>query len=163
MADRLTRRFGEGYAVNQATFAIPWGSNFGYVGPSGSGKTTTIKLLLGLLRPTEGKATVLGLPLESFDKETRRRIGYTPQFFALYPGLTLRQNLHFAGRIYGISRGRRARITRLLPATYGIAFSRDIMLRGAGPETSYLWSVLGLSALLTVLAWLFIGRRLRRA
>jgi ABC-2 type transport system ATP-binding protein len=113
-ADRLTKRFGEQYAVSGVTFSIPPGLIFGYVGPSGSGKTTTMKLLLGLLRPTEGEVSVLGLPPVSFDKQTRTRIGYMPQFFALYPGLTVRQNLHFAGRIYGMSRGRRKRMRQLL-------------------------------------------------
>jgi ABC-2 type transport system ATP-binding protein len=113
-ADRLTKRFGDQYAVNGVTFSIPPGLIFGYVGPSGSGKTTTMKLLLGLLRPTEGEATVLGLPPVSFDKDTRKLIGYMPQFFALYPGLTVRQNLHFSGRIYGFSWGRRKRMKYLL-------------------------------------------------
>lgn len=113
-ADRLTKRFGEQAAVNGVTFSIPPGLIFGYVGPSGSGKTTTMKLLLGLLRPTEGEVSVLGVPPVSFDKETRRRIGYMPQAFALYPGLTVRQNLHFAGRIYGFSWGRRKRMRELL-------------------------------------------------
>lgn len=113
-ADGLTKRFGDQYAVSGVTFSIPPGLIFGYVGPSGSGKTTTMKLLLGLLRPTEGEVSVLGLPPVSFDKETRKQIGYMPQFFALYPGLTVRQNLHFAGRIYGFSWGRRKRMRRLL-------------------------------------------------
>jgi ABC-type multidrug transport system ATPase subunit len=89
VTDRLTKRFGEQSAVSEATFSIPPGLIFGYVGPSGSGKTTTIKLLLGLLRPTEGQVSVLGLPPESFDKKTRKNIGYMPQSFALYPGLTV--------------------------------------------------------------------------
>jgi ABC-2 type transport system ATP-binding protein len=113
-ANRLTKQFGEQYAVNGVTFSIPPGLIFGYVGPSGSGKTTTMKLLLGLLRPTEGEVSVLGVPPVSFDKETRKRIGYMPQSFALYPGLTVRQNLHFAGRIYGFGRGRRKRMHQLL-------------------------------------------------
>jgi ABC-2 type transport system ATP-binding protein len=113
-ADRLTKRFGEEYAVSGVTFSIPPGLIFGYVGPSGSGKTTTMKLLLGLLRPTEGDVSVLGTRPEDFDKETRKKIGYMPQFFALYPGLTVRQNLHFAGRIYGLSWGRRKRIRQWL-------------------------------------------------
>jgi ABC-2 type transport system ATP-binding protein len=113
-ADRLTKRFGEQDAVSGVTFSIPPGLIFGYVGPSGSGKTTTIKLLLGLLEPTEGEVSVLGLPPAFFDKEARREIGYMPQLFALYPGLTVRQNLHFAGRIYGVSWGRRKRMRELL-------------------------------------------------
>jgi ABC-2 type transport system ATP-binding protein len=113
-ADRLTKRFGEQYAVNGVSFSVAPGLIFGYVGPSGSGKTTTMKLLLGLLHPTEGQASVLGLPPVSFDKKTRKQIGYMPQSFALYPDLTVRQNLHFTGRIYGFSRGRRRRIRELL-------------------------------------------------
>jgi ABC-2 type transport system ATP-binding protein len=114
IANGLTKQFGDQYAVNRVTFSVPSGLIFGYVGPSGSGKTTTMKLLLGLLRPTEGEISVLGLPPVSFDKKTRTRIGYMPQSFALYPGLTVRQNLHFAGRIYGLSWGRRKRMRELL-------------------------------------------------
>lgn len=113
-ADRLTKRFGEQYAVNGVTFSIPPGLIFGYVGPSGSGKTTIIKMLLGLLHPTSGQVRVLGSLPSSFDKETRALIGYMPQYFALYPGLTVRQNLHFAGRIYGLGRSRREQMRRLL-------------------------------------------------
>jgi ABC-2 type transport system ATP-binding protein len=87
---------------------------FGFVGPSGSGKTTTIRLLLGLHDPTAGAVLVLGVPPNLFPRKARSRIGYMPQSFALYPDLSVSQNLKFAGRIYGMGTGRRRRTRELL-------------------------------------------------
>lgn len=110
----LTKVFGEQAAVDNVTFDVPRGLIFGYVGPSGSGKTTTIKLLLGLLSPSRGEVAVLGYPPILFDRRIKARMGYMPQSFVLYPGLTVKQNLLFAGRIYGMGRGTRARANELL-------------------------------------------------
>lgn len=113
-AEALTMRFGQEVAVQGATFEIPRGSIFGFIGPSGSGKTTTVRLLTGFYRPTAGRVSVLGLPPTEFNQDTRAKIGYMPQLFALYPELTVWENLNFAASIYGMSFDREERLNQLL-------------------------------------------------
>lgn len=91
---------------------IPRGSIFGFIGPSGSGKTTTVRLLLGIHRPTAGQATVLGQPSHQVSVQTRERIGYMPQLFILEPGLNVWQNLSFAASVYGMGLRLRALLVR---------------------------------------------------
>ncbi|MGQ9517952.1 MAG: ATP-binding cassette domain-containing protein [Anaerolineae bacterium] len=104
----LVKRFGDFTAVDNIHFTIPRGEIFGFLGPNGSGKTTTIRMLLGLLRPTAGEATVLGFDIRRQTEEIRRRIGYMSQRFSLYYDLTVSENLDFFGRTYGV-RGERLR------------------------------------------------------
>ena len=99
----LTRRFGDFLAVDHVTFDIEPGQVIGYLGPNGSGKTTTIRMLLGILRPSEGSAQVLGFNAESQSEQVRARTGYMSQKFALYNELTARENLDFYAWIYGVS------------------------------------------------------------
>lgn len=106
-AQGLTRRFGDFVAVDRVTFEVRRGEIFGYVGPNGSGKTTTLRMLLGLLRPTEGTATVLGFDIRSQAEAIRSRVGYVSQRFALYDELTARENLEFYGGVYGLTDPRR--------------------------------------------------------
>jgi ABC-2 type transport system ATP-binding protein len=87
---------------------------FGFIGPSGCGKTTTIRLLTGFYKPTSGTAKVLGHQPMRFTAGTRARIGYMPQRFALYPNLTVWENLNFAASIYGVDFRREARLRKLL-------------------------------------------------
>ncbi|MGH2605872.1 MAG: ABC transporter ATP-binding protein [Anaerolineales bacterium] len=101
-AQSLTRRFGDFVAVDQVSFEVNRGEIFGYVGPNGSGKTTTLRMLLGLLLPTEGAATVLGFDTRSQAEAIRARVGYMSQRFALYDDLTARENLEFYGGVYGL-------------------------------------------------------------
>ena len=101
-AVNLTKRFGDFTAVDGVTFNIVRGEIFGFLGPKGAGKTTTIRMLLGLLRPTSGRATVLGYDIARQSEEIRRNIGYMSQRFSLYQDLTVAENLDFYGRTYGV-------------------------------------------------------------
>lgn len=105
--ENLTRRFGEFTAVDHISFNIGTGEIVGYLGPNGCGKTTTIRMLLGLLAPSEGKATVLGFDAFYQSEEVRSRTGYMSQKFALYDDLTVLENLSFYGGVYGIRNPRR--------------------------------------------------------
>lgn len=100
--ENLTRRFGEFVAVDHVSFEVQAGEVVGYLGPNGSGKTTTIRMLLGLLEPSEGRATVLGFDAFRQSEEVRARAGYMSQKFALYDDLTVLENLTFYGGVYGI-------------------------------------------------------------
>ncbi len=100
-------------AVKDLTFAVPDGEVFGLLGPNGSGKSTTMKMLLGLLRPTGGSLTVLGAPPR--DVRVKSRIGYMPEESSLYPFLTAEETLDFFGRLFPLSaRERRVRVDELL-------------------------------------------------
>ena len=111
VVENLTRRFGEFVAVDHINFEIEAGEVVGYLGPNGSGKTTTIRMLLGLLQPSDGKATVLGYDAFNQSEEVRARAGYMSQKFALYDELTVLENLTFYGGVYGISEKSRIKAT----------------------------------------------------
>ncbi len=110
--ENLTRRFGDFVAVDHISFRVDAGEVVGYLGPNGSGKTTTIRMLLGLLEPSDGKATVLGFDAFRQSEEVRARAGYMSQKFAIYNDLTVLENLTFYGGVYGIND--RSRIARTL-------------------------------------------------
>jgi ABC-2 type transport system ATP-binding protein len=98
----LTKVFGKFVAVDHIDFTVPRGQIFGFLGPNGAGKTTTIRMLLGLLHPTSGSATVLGFDIVKQSEEIRKRIGYMSQKFSLYNDLTVEENLNFYGGTYGV-------------------------------------------------------------
>jgi ABC-2 type transport system ATP-binding protein len=106
VAEGLTKEFGDFIAVDHINFQIRTGEIFGFLGPNGSGKTTTIRMLLGLLHPSEGTATVLGYDIVKQPEEIRKRIGYMSQQFSLYNDLTVSENLNFYGGTYGVTGGR---------------------------------------------------------
>jgi ABC-2 type transport system ATP-binding protein len=101
--ENLTRRFGDFVAVDHINFEVQPGEVVGYLGPNGSGKTTTIRMLLGLLEPSEGEATVLGFDAFKQSEQVRSRVGYMSQKFAIYDDLTVLENLTFYGGVYGIN------------------------------------------------------------
>jgi ribosome-dependent ATPase len=99
-AENLTRRFGAFVAVDHVSFRIERGEIFGFLGSNGCGKTTTMKMLTGLLAPDEGRAYLLGRPMDGGDAKTRMRVGYMSQSFSLYEELTVRANLNLHARLY---------------------------------------------------------------
>jgi ABC-2 type transport system ATP-binding protein len=102
-ARELTRRFGKFTAVDAITFHVEPGEVFGFLGANGAGKTTAIRMLIGLLVPTSGSATVAGYDIATQAEQVRRRIGYMSQRFSLYEDLTVRENITLYGGIYGVS------------------------------------------------------------
>jgi ribosome-dependent ATPase len=115
VAKNLTCRFGDFTAVDHVNFSICKGEIFGFVGSNGSGKTTTMKMLTGLLPPTEGEALIFGAALEPGDLAARCRVGYMSQSFSLYNELTVQQNLKLHARLFHLSpMVARDRITELV-------------------------------------------------
>ncbi|WBU39503.1 ribosome-associated ATPase/putative transporter RbbA [Marinobacter alkaliphilus] len=98
----LTMRFGEFTAVDHVSLRVPRGEIFGFLGSNGCGKTTTMKMLTGLLPPSEGRAWLFGHEVDPHDLATRRRVGYMSQFFSLYTELTVRQNLELHARLFHV-------------------------------------------------------------
>lgn len=105
----LTRTFGTFTAVDNVTFAVEAGQFFGFLGPNGAGKSTTIKMLTGLLAPTSGGVSILGLDLLTHPVEVKRQIGVVPEGMALFSRLTGAEYLNFVGRMYGLDRVTAAR------------------------------------------------------
>jgi ABC-2 type transport system ATP-binding protein len=114
----LTKYFGDFLAVDHITFSVNAGEVVGYLGPNGSGKTTTIRMLLGLLQPSEGSANVLGYDVVSQSEQVRKRVGYMSQRFSLYHDLTVKENLDFYAGVYGIrERSRQQEVLELVGLT----------------------------------------------
>ena len=107
-AENLTRSFGSFTATDHVSFEVKRGEIFGLLGPNGAGKSTTFKMLCGLLKPSSGSATVMGIDLRSDASRARQRLGYMAQKFSLYGNLGVAQNLEFYSGIYGLT-GRRQR------------------------------------------------------
>lgn len=101
--NRLTRFFGSLLAVDDVTFSVPRGAIYGMLGPNGSGKSTVIRMLCGVLRPSAGRGEVLGYDVAHESEAIKRRIGYMSQKFSLYSDLSVRENVDFYGRIYGLT------------------------------------------------------------
>lgn len=104
--ENLTKRFGHFTAVDHVSLKVAKGSIFGFLGPNGSGKSTVIRMLCGLLEPTEGSARIAGFNVASKTDEIKSLIGYMSQKFSLYDELTVYENLQFYGRLYGLNGAR---------------------------------------------------------
>ncbi|MBX6326580.1 MAG: ABC transporter ATP-binding protein, partial [Chthoniobacterales bacterium] len=101
--DGLTKRFGAFTAVDHVSFSVEKGSIFGFLGPNGSGKTTLIRMLCGILEPSEGTARIGGHDIVREAEPIKEMIGYMSQKFSLYDELTVNENLVFAGKLYGLN------------------------------------------------------------
>ena len=121
----LTRRFGAFVAVDHISFDVRAGEVFGFLGANGAGKTTAIKMLIGLLAPSEGEARVAGYDVNSQRDEIRRNIGYMSQRFSLYPDLTVRENIQLYGGIYGLTDQQITDRTAALLASLGLSGSAN--------------------------------------
>lgn len=125
----LVRTFGDFVAVDHLDFEVKKGEIFGFLGPNGAGKSTTIRMLCGLLLPTSGSGTVSGFDLMKEPEKIKQVIGYMSQKFSLYEDLTVGENLHFFGGIYGLSGSRqRQREEEVLEMT-GLMALRDRITR----------------------------------
>ena len=126
-AKGLTRRFGDFTAVDHVTLSIERGEIFGFLGSNGCGKSTTMKMLTGLLPPTEGTATLFGNSVEAGSMEVRNNLGYMTQAFSLYGELTVRQNLVLDARLYHMPNDKaKARIEELV-ARFGLGDHIDAL------------------------------------
>lgn len=101
-AKGLTKRFGDFTAVNAIDLEVRQGEIFGFLGANGAGKTTAMKMFIGLLKPSDGKATVAGFDVYTESEQIKRNIGYMSQRFSLYNDLTVLENIRFYGGVYGL-------------------------------------------------------------
>ncbi len=104
----LTKSFSGRTVVKDLSLKVPKGEIFGFLGPNGSGKTTTIRMLCGLLTPDKGRGTCLGYDIRTQADEIKRHVGYMTQRFSLYADLSIRENLEFVARVYGVPNPREA-------------------------------------------------------
>ncbi len=112
----LTKKFDGRAVVRNLSMQVKRGTIYGFLGPNGSGKTTTIRMLCGLLTPDEGTGTCLGYDIRTETDKIKRQVGYMTQRFSLYQDLSVRENLEFIGRVYGLAKpvaAARAAIERL--------------------------------------------------
>ncbi len=125
VAKDLTCRFGDFTAVDSVSFTIQKGEIFGFLGSNGCGKTTTMKMLTGLLAPTEGQAELYGTPVDADDLSVRRRVGFMTQSFSLYGELSVRQNLTLHARLFHLNGRESAARSEKLIAEMGLADYAD--------------------------------------
>jgi ABC-2 type transport system ATP-binding protein len=122
VTEGLTRRFGAFTAVDHVSFDVGQGEIFGFLGPTG--KTTTIRMLAGLLAPTEGRGTVAGFDIETGADQIKSRIGYMSQLFSLYADLTVDENIRFFAGLYGVHGARLVERRDWLLEMSGLAAAR---------------------------------------
>lgn len=127
--ENLTRRFGTFTAVDHVSFHVLRGEIFGFLGGNGSGKSTTIRILCGLLAPTEGMARVAGFDVRTHAEQIRSHIGYMSQKVSLYANLTVRENLLFFGGLYGLTPEHIAARQALLFSRLGLSGLDHVLIR----------------------------------
>jgi len=128
-AEGLTRRFGRFTAVDAITFDVMPGEILGFLGANGAGKTTAMRMLTGLLEPSDGRAWVSGFDVGTQAEQVKRTIGYMSQRFSLYESLTVRENIRFYGGIYGLSRSQIGERTERLVSRLGLERALDMRIR----------------------------------
>lgn len=129
----LSKKFGNFTAVNKVNLTINSGEVCGFLGPNGAGKSTAIRILCGILKPSSGRAEVLGLDVERESEKIKARIGYMSQKFSLYNDLTVRENLEFYAGIYSIpARERKKRIGEMI-ALAGIEAEQKALAASLSP------------------------------
>ena len=121
----LTKRFQNFLAVDHVSFAVKRGEIMGFIGPNGAGKSTTIRMLCGLLMPSEGMATINGIDVAKAPEVARQQIGYMSQRFSLYNDLSVRENLRFFGGIYHVPRTELAERIRYAVGMAGLSGRED--------------------------------------
>lgn len=124
----LTRRFGSFTAVNAISFEVETGEVFGFLGANGAGKTTAIRMLIGLLAPTSGSASVAGFDVATKPEDVKRHIGYMSQKFSLYEDLTVHENITLYGGIYGLTNAELRHRGDALIRELGLTGARDELL-----------------------------------
>ena len=127
--DGLTKRFGTFTAVDHISFRVHRGEIFGFLGANGAGKTTAMKMLTGLSRPTEGRATVAGYDVATQAEDVKRHIGYMSQRFSLYEDLRVWENIRLFAGIYGVPERDIAPRTDALLADIGLSEERNTLVR----------------------------------
>ncbi|MER0397107.1 ABC transporter ATP-binding protein [Vibrio vulnificus] len=129
-AQNVVKKFGDFTAIDNITLNVPKGSIYGFLGPNGCGKSTTIRVLTGLLSPSEGKVDVLGLEIPKESEKLRLKIGYMTQKFSLYDDLTVEENLQFIGQIFGMDEKTLTQRINEQLATYGLDQRRKQRVSG---------------------------------
>lgn len=122
--DNVTKRFGDFVAVDGVSFSVDRGEIFGFLGPNGSGKSTTIKMICGILKPSDGKIRVLEHDTVRNRRSVVMNIGYMSQKFSLYPTLTCEENMNFYAGVYGIRGAERRRRVEMLLGEHGLTRQR---------------------------------------
>jgi drug efflux transport system ATP-binding protein len=125
----LGKRFGDFVAVDRVSLEVKRGEIFGFLGPNGAGKSTTIRILCGLLEPSEGEASVAGYSVRSHSEEIKQNIGYMSQKFSLYDDLAVEENIDFFSGIYGVPKERRPERKEYVLRMAGLTEKRTTMTR----------------------------------
>lgn len=123
--NKLTKRFGDFFAVDGITFEVSRGEIFGFLGANGAGKTTAMRMLIGLFKPSSGEARVAGYDVYRETEMIKKNIGYMSQKFSLYEDLTVLENIRFFGGIYGLSRKTLKDKSKILLEKLGLQADRD--------------------------------------
>ncbi len=129
VVEHLYKQFGDFIAVNDVNLRVRKGEIFGFLGPNGAGKSTTIRILCGLLAPSDGKAIVAGFNVAQEPESVRANIGYMSQRFSLYDDLTVEENIDFFSGIYGVEKSKRTARERYALEMAGLVGQEKVMTR----------------------------------